>query len=98
MITENSKLTFGKHKGTPLKYCPPEYLKWLSENLGGGDFHEWAKAAGETLRTLETEGAATASLEKQADEFLRKHGVDPQKYKNAQHQQRNRNGPRRRRN
>lgn len=76
-ITENTKLTFGKHKGTPLKYCPQEYLKWLSENLADGDFHEWAKTAKETLIKLNEEGAEAASLEKQANDFLRSHGIDP---------------------
>lgn len=78
-ITESSKLTFGKHKGTPLKYCPLEYLDWLSQNLGGGDFHEWATAAAHVARTLREEGAAANSLERQADDFLRKHGIDPKR-------------------
>ncbi len=78
-ITENSKLTFGKHKGTPLKYCPLEYLKWLNENLSGGDFHEWAEAAGEVHATLTGEGVVSNSLERQADDFLRAHGIDPKR-------------------
>lgn len=75
MITENSKLTFGKHKGKILKYCPLDYLEWLHKNLSGGDFHEWAKVAGQVHDTLKKEGAVNNSLDEMADAFLRKHGV-----------------------
>lgn len=78
-LNENSKLTFGKHKGTPLKFCPMEYLKWMSENLAGGDFHDWAVAAAQVAKTLQEEGAAASSLERQADEFLKRHGIDPKR-------------------
>lgn len=76
MITENTKLTFGKHKGKPLKNCPQDYLKWVAENLLNTDFHEWAVAAAQVRSTLVAEGAEATSLEAQADDFLKKHGFD----------------------
>lgn len=75
-ITENTKLTFGKHKGKPLKNCPLDYLEWLHTNLKDGDFCEWAIVAGQVYEMLKEEGAEAGSLEQQANEFLRKHGVD----------------------
>lgn len=74
MITENTKFTFGKHRGKPLKNCPGDYLKWVSENLLNTDFHEWAVAAKQVLATLASEGKEAITLESQADEFLKKHG------------------------
>lgn len=29
--TDDTAMPFGKHKGTPLREVPPEYLMWLAE-------------------------------------------------------------------
>jgi hypothetical protein len=79
MITENTKFTFGKHKGKPLKNCPLDYLEWISTKLLNTDFHDWALASGEVHKKLIAEGATTTSLEEQANVFLRSHGIDPKR-------------------
>jgi hypothetical protein len=77
MITKNTRLPFGKHKGRKLKNCPISYLKWVSEHLVDSDFHNWAVKAKEIFETHKKEDEYTDNLEKAADDFLRKHGIDP---------------------
>ena len=77
MITKNTKLTFGKHKGCKLKDCPLGYLKWVSEHLVDSDFHAWAIIAKEVYQKRQKENDIEDNLEKAADEFLRSHGFDP---------------------
>ena len=76
----NSRLTFGKHKGIPLKNCPTNYLTWVITNLLDTDFHEWAVLAKKVIATREKEGAKEEELVQSADEFLKEHGIDPKKY------------------
>lgn len=78
-VTENSKLTFGKHKGIKLRDCPTSYLKWMIENLKGGDFNEWALVAETLYATKAKEEADSRTLESQADDFLRSFGYNPRK-------------------
>lgn len=75
MITADSALTFGRHKGTQLQYCPLSYLKWLSETLIDTDFHEWAIVAWKLHADLMIESTDNHNLELQADAFLRSKGV-----------------------
>jgi len=77
MITKNTKLPFGKHKGRKLKDCPLGYLKWVSEHLVDSDFHVWAMIAKEVCQKRQEENETIDNLEKAADEFLREHGIDP---------------------
>lgn len=76
-VTENSRLTFGKHKRKKLCDCPKKYLEWMTKNLRDTDFHEWALAAEAFLEKREAEDAPTRNLEDAADDFLRSHGFDP---------------------
>lgn len=84
-ITENSRLTFGKHgpkrrrAGKKLCECPKDYLEWMTENLKDTDFHEWAIAAEKYLEKVQTEDAPIQNLNDAADDFLRSHGIDPKK-------------------
>jgi len=84
-ITENSRLTFGKHgpkrrrAGKKLCECPKDYLEWMANNLKNTDFHEWAIAAERFLQKRKEEDTPTKNLEEAADDFLRSHGFDPKK-------------------
>jgi len=73
MITENSKLTFGKYFGTPLKDCPLHYLNWLYENIDGKR-EEWGLVAGKIYRRLKAEKEASDALEREADRILKDNG------------------------
>lgn len=77
MITENSRLTFGKHKGKKISTCPVGYLKWMADNLVDTDFHEYAIVARRIAKKREKEDIRTMNLEKAGDEFLKQHGIDP---------------------
>ena len=81
-ITENSRLTFGKHKGQPIKDIPISYLNWMVKNLWDSDFHLWALAAEAAIQKRIELGDKMMnkmedSLSKQADQFLRSRGYDP---------------------
>ena len=55
-------------------------LKWMSAKLWNSDKHNWALAAREELKRREEEGAEMRTeqeLVKAADDFLRKHNIDP---------------------
>lgn len=43
-------IEFGKYKGRVLGTLPSNYLKWVSKNLRGRDFDEWAKLADQVLQ------------------------------------------------
>ena len=78
--TRQSKLTFGKHKGTKISMCPTDYLSWMAARLMDSDLHRWAQAARDELDVRKKEGALEAdhkSLEQQADDILRKAGFKP---------------------
>ena len=77
MVTKNTRLPFGKHKGKKLKDCPASYLKWVSEHLTDSDFHSWSIAAKEIFEIHKKEDKFTGDLEEAADDFLRKHGINP---------------------
>ena len=77
MVTKNTKLTFGKHRGRKLKDCPLGYLKWISEHLVDSDFHAWATIAKEVYQKRKEENEVIDDLEKAADDFLRDHGINP---------------------
>lgn len=79
MITENTKLPFGKHKRKRLRDCPDNYLRWVGENLLDTDFHEYAFIAKKILEKREREDAPVYDLNLAADEFLRNHGYNPKK-------------------
>jgi hypothetical protein len=81
MTTENTRLPFGKHKGKRLRDCPPSYLTWMGENLIDSDFHEFALLARDIAEKHQSEQQEAAALEEAGDEFLRKHGIDPKKFK-----------------
>ena len=76
-ITEKTRLPFGKHKGRSVASCPTDYLRWMLKNLFDTDFHEFACVAGTVVARRDAESKSTAELEESADEFLRRHGVDP---------------------
>ena len=79
-ITRQSKLTFGKHKGTKISLCRTGYLEWMVAKLADSDLHLWAQAAGDELEVRKAEGTLetdSMSLEEQADELLRKAGFKP---------------------
>jgi hypothetical protein len=79
MAGPRSRLPFGKHRGMPLEQCPTDYLQWVAKNLRDSDFHEWAVAAEKVLRTKQPQQQRTENLDQAADEFLKKHGIDPKK-------------------
>lgn len=77
MVTENTRLNFGSYKNRKLKDCPSKYLKWMAENLKDGDFHQWAIAAETLYEAREADDQHVADLEEQANDFLKRHGIDP---------------------
>ena len=79
MATPRSRLPFGKHRGMPVEQCPVEYLQWMSRKLRDSDFHEWAVVAREVLKTKSKREQKTQDLDQAADDFLKRHGVDPKK-------------------
>lgn len=74
-ITSHNKLPFGKHKGIKLRDLPTSYLEWMSRKLRDTDLHDWSVAAESELATRQDDNSD--SLEEQANEFLKKHGIDP---------------------
>ncbi|KAL5756909.1 hypothetical protein ACOSQ2_021655 [Xanthoceras sorbifolium] len=48
-LARDRVIDFGRHKGKPLGSLPSTYLKWISQNLRAGDFHDWAKLADQVL-------------------------------------------------
>ncbi len=77
MINENSRLTFGKHKGKKLKDCPNAYLTWMGKELRDTDFHAYAVVAKKLAEDKNRELKDEKDLDKAADEFLRQHGINP---------------------
>lgn len=77
MPTPDKKLPFGKHKGMTLRQCPTNYLQWMAEHLRQSDFHEWALAAEQALKSKKPREQHAEDLEHAADDFLKQHGVDP---------------------
>jgi len=53
MITDNSTMPFGKHKGEKMANVPPEYLIWIFENNKCSA--EVAKYIAENLEVLKAE-------------------------------------------
>ena len=79
-ITRQSKLTFGKHKGTKVSMCDTGYLKWMVAKLTDSDLYAWAATAEAELAVRAEEGRLDEvhkSLEQQADDLLRKAGFKP---------------------
>ena len=79
-ITSKSRLPFGKHKNKKLRDVPTAYLEWLVNNLNESDFHKWSQAAILELEAREKD-SSLKSIEEQADDFLRLHGINPKKYR-----------------
>ena len=52
MPTPETKLTFGKYRGLPLKAAPLDYLRWMSEKLHDGEFTSgrWRRKSFSTSR------------------------------------------------
>ena len=73
-MTENTPLTFGAHKGTPLRACPDSYLQWMATNLLDGDFSEWGQLAKRLLEARAKENKKVGNLEDQANEILKQAG------------------------
>lgn len=78
MVTKDSKLNFGVHKGKKLSNCPRKYLEWMKTKLIDTDFHEWAMAASEVLEARKADSKYD-DLEAAADDFLRSHGINPKR-------------------
>ncbi|MBS3820673.1 MAG: hypothetical protein GVY16_00160 [Planctomycetes bacterium] len=79
-ITRNTRLTFGKHKGTKLCQVPQGYVEWMAETLMDSDLTLWAQAAKRELVERKKESydiKHRQRLEDQADEILRKAGYRP---------------------
>ncbi len=75
-------MPFGRpgNKGRELRHQPVEYLKWMAGKLWNTDKHEWAVASRTELKKREEDGAEMRTeqeLESAADEFLKKHNIDP---------------------
>ncbi|XVF86220.1 hypothetical protein PTKIN_Ptkin18bG0022900 [Pterospermum kingtungense] len=43
-------IDFGKHKGKMLGTLPSNHLRWVSKNLRGREFEQWANLAGQVLQ------------------------------------------------
>lgn len=76
-MTCNSRLTFGKYKGKRICDCPVQYLQWMDKNLIDTNLSDYAKIANEILADVDKSSADNTS----AEEFLRIHGINPNKYK-----------------
>ena len=84
MITANTRIPFGMHKGKKLGECPTKSLEWMVEKLWNSDLHEYAFMAKKLLKTRESDikdGLQCENLEEAADRFLREAGVDPSEFK-----------------
>lgn len=77
MLNKKERITFGKHKGSRLIDLPDNYLNWMVKNLKDSDRHLFAIAAEEILRDRELEDKPLKDLEKEANDFLKRHGFDP---------------------
>ena len=82
-VTRNTKVPFGRpgNKGRELGQQPVEFLKWMASKLWNTDKHAWAIASKEELKRREKLGEEMRTeqeLVKAADEFLRKHDIDPE--------------------
>jgi uncharacterized protein (DUF3820 family) len=52
MITDESLMPFGMHKGKKLANVPPEYLIWISENFKiNSDLKKYIKENMDVLKT-----------------------------------------------
>lgn len=78
-VTANTRLPFGKYKRKRIRDCPDGYLRWAGEHLIDTDFHEFAHVAKQVLEKREKEDAPIQDLELAADDFLKKHGINPKK-------------------
>lgn len=67
------KLPFGKHKGCSIERLPPQYLKWLSNQINT-DLEHWAKLAKNELEKHQEH----EDLEAIADDLLRQNGINPE--------------------
>jgi len=81
-VTRNSKVPFGRpgNKGRPISAQPDSFLNWISDKLWDTDKHTWALAARDELEYRKKEKLEIQSqqqLENAADEFLKKHNIDP---------------------
>ena len=85
-ITKDSKVPFGaaRNKGRKLGDQPEAFLEWMIRKLRDGDLHAWALAAEKEIERRKTEKVqlrAGEDLERAAEEFLRKHNVNPKEFR-----------------
>ena len=74
-VTSNSRIPFGPYKKMKMKDCPDRGLTWMVEHLVESDLCQFAQVAKQLLK--ERGENSVEDLEKQADDFLREHGIDP---------------------
>ena len=85
-ITKDSKVPFGsaQNKGRKLGDQPEAFLEWMARKLRDGDLHAWSIAAEKELERRKTENvrlSAHEDLDRAAEEFLRKHDVNPKDFR-----------------
>ena len=85
-ITKDSKVPFGspQNKGRKLGDQPVAFLEWMVRKLRDSDLHAWALAAGKELERRKTEGAALRAeedLDRAAEDFLRRHNINPSQFR-----------------
>ena len=85
-ITGSTKVPFGApgSKGRKLCEVSEDFLNWMVRKLMDTDRHPWAVAARKELqdrRENKRQMRAEADLENAADDFLRKHNIDPKSFR-----------------
>ncbi len=85
-ITKDSKVPFGSagNKGRKLGDQPVTFLEWMVRKLRDGDLHAWSAAAEKELVRRKEENVdlqAHEDLDRAAEEFLRKHDVNPKDFR-----------------
>lgn len=85
-ITSSTKVPFGApgSKGRRMDEVSESFLHWMISKLMDSDRQEWAIAAKKELERRKKDKVqlrAEADLENAADEFLRKHNIDPKSFR-----------------
>ena len=74
-VTLETKIPFGRYRGSKMKNLPKSYLNWMTEKLKNTDFHEFALTAQKVLNTRE-KFVHEDDLDQAADDWLKQHGYD----------------------